>query len=61
MSHQATGNIEHIVANVHGKALEVKSQIERSAQSLQEVISQTQVALSSLMALAMLLYLLNQS
>jgi|GEM_PF-2374361 len=60
MSHQATGNIEHIVANVHGKALEVKSQIERSAQSLQEVISQTQVALSSFDGISHAIVTLNQ-
>lgn len=60
MSHQATGNIEHIVANVHGKALEVKSQIEHSAQSLQEVISQTQVALSSFDGISHAIVTLNQ-
>lgn len=60
MSHQATGNIEHIVANVHGKALEVKSQIERSAQSLQEVISQTQIALGSFDGISHAIVTLNQ-
>ncbi|AOO66641.1 methyl-accepting chemotaxis protein [Sulfurospirillum halorespirans DSM 13726] len=60
MSHQATGNIEHIVANVHGKALEVKGQIERSAQSLQEVISQTQIALGSFDGISHAIVALNQ-
>ena len=60
MSHQATGNIEHIVANVHGKALEVKGQIEQSAQSLQEVISQTQIALGSFDGISHAIMALNQ-
>jgi len=60
MSHQATGNIEHIVANVHGKALEVKGQIEQSAQSLQEVISQTQIALGSFDGISHAIVALNQ-
>lgn len=60
MSQQATGNIEHIVANVHGKALEVKGQIEQSAQSLQEVISQTQIALGSFDGISHAIVALNQ-
>lgn len=47
MSQQATTNIEHIVTNVHVKAMEVKDQIEMSAQSLYDVIEKTQIALSS--------------
>ncbi|AFL69689.1 methyl-accepting chemotaxis protein [Sulfurospirillum barnesii] len=45
MSQAATGNVEHIVENIHTKAVGVQTQIENSANSLQEVISQTQIAL----------------
>lgn len=47
MSQQATTNIEHIVKNVHEKAMEVKTQIEMNAHSLNEVIEKTQISLGS--------------
>lgn len=47
MSQQATTNIEHIVKNVHEKAMEVKTQIEINASSLNEVIEKTQLSLGS--------------
>ena len=47
MSQQATSNIEHIIASVQEKTVEVKDQIEQSAQSLHDVIDKTHVALGS--------------
>ncbi len=47
MSQQATSNIEHIIASVQEKTVEVKEQIEQSAQSLHDVIDKTHVALGS--------------
>lgn len=47
MSQQATSNIEHIIASVQEKTVEVKDQIEQSTQSLHDVIDKTHVALGS--------------
>lgn len=59
MSQQATTNIEHIVKNVHEKAMEVKSQIEMNAHSLNKVIEKTQISLGSFDAIGSAIVMLN--